>query len=72
MSKDAARKIMDVMVRHSFEQDALVAAIRSQCSEEEFIRYRGMIGQSMGSLFLDVIAPIVGMYPDLKPPGLKG
>jgi hypothetical protein len=26
-----------------------------------------MIGQSMGCMLLDVINPIVEMYPDLKP-----
>jgi hypothetical protein len=26
-----------------------------------------MIGQSMGSMLLDVINPIVELYPDLKP-----
>ena len=30
-----------------------------------------MIGQSMGSMFLDVINPIVELYPDLKPAQLE-
>src|SRR5262249_32854087 len=71
MSRDAARKVLDTMVRHSAGQDAAVAEIRALCTEEEFNDYRRMIGQSMASMYLDVIAPIVGMYPELTPPGLK-
>ena len=59
------------MARHSAEQDAAVAEIRELCTEEEFNDYRRMIGRSMGSMYLDVIAPIVGIYPELMPPGLK-
>ena len=71
MSRDAARKVLDVMARHSAEQDAAVGEIQALCTEEEFKEYRLMIAQSMGSMYLDVIAPIVGRYPELAPPGLK-
>jgi hypothetical protein len=39
--------------------------------DDEFRRYRRMIGQSMGSILLDVINPIVELYPDLKPSQLE-
>jgi hypothetical protein len=44
-----------------------LAEIQSICTDDEFHNYRRMIGQSMGCMLLDVMNPIVEMYPDLKP-----
>jgi len=71
MSREAAKKIVDLMIKHGAEQNALLAEIQSICSNEEFQKYRRMIAQSMGSILLDVINPIVEMHPDLKPSQLE-
>jgi hypothetical protein len=67
VSREAAKKIIDLMIRHGAEQNAVLTEIQSICTEDEFRKYRQMIGQSMGCMLLDVINPIVEMYPDLKP-----
>jgi hypothetical protein len=67
MSREAAKKIIDLMIRHGAEQNAVLAEIQSICTDDEFCRYRQLIGQSMGCMLLEVINPIVEMYPDLKP-----
>ena len=67
MSREAAKKIVDMMTRHGAEQNAVLAEVQSICTEDEFCKYRQMIGQAMGCMLLDVINPIVEMYPDLKP-----
>jgi hypothetical protein len=72
MSRDVAQKVLDLLVRHCAKQEAMVAEIRAQCTEDEFKRYRLMIAHSVGSMYLDVMAPIIGKYPGLKPLGLKG
>ena len=72
MSRDVAKKVLDLLVRHCAEQEALVGEMRAQCTEDEFKRYRHMIAHSVGSMYLDVMAPILGKYPELTPPGLKG
>ncbi|MGA7490750.1 MAG: hypothetical protein WBW74_27835 [Xanthobacteraceae bacterium] len=71
MSREAAKKIIDLMVKHGAEQNAVLAEIRSVCTDDEFQRYKRMIGQSMGCMLLDVINPIVELYPDLKPSQLE-
>jgi predicted transcriptional regulator len=71
MSREAAKKIVDLMIKHGAEQNALLAEIQSICSNEEFQKYKRMIAQSMGSILLDVVNPIVEMYPDLKPSQLE-
>jgi hypothetical protein len=71
MSREAAKKIVDLMITHGAEQNAVLAEIQSICADHEFQRYKRMIGQSMGCMLLDVINPIVELYPDLKPSQLE-
>jgi hypothetical protein len=71
MSREAAKKIVDLMIKHGAEQNALLAEIQPICSDDEFHKYKRMIGQSMGSILLDVINPIVELHPDLKPSQLE-
>jgi hypothetical protein len=70
MSRKAAAEILGVIVEHGKQQDAVLAKIRSTCTDDEFIWFRQMIGRSLGAMLLDVINPIVAKYPELKPPGL--
>jgi hypothetical protein len=61
---------MDVALRNAAEQDAALMEIQSLCTEDEFREYRLMIGKSMGAMLFEIINPIVGKYPELKPPQL--
>jgi hypothetical protein len=70
-SRTAAAKIVDLILRQAAEQDRLLAELQRECPEEEFRRYRQMIGRSMGSLLDDVMKPIFQTYPDLTPPQLR-
>jgi len=71
MSREAAKKIVDLMIKHGAEQNALLSEIQSICSNEEFQKYKRIIARSVGSILLDVINPIVGLYPELKPSQLE-
>ena len=71
MSRDAARMILDVAIKNAAEQDAVLAEIQPLCTEDEFSEYRRMIGKSMGAMLFEIINPIVGKYPELKPDQLK-
>jgi hypothetical protein len=71
MSHEAAERLLKLMLRHGAEQESVLLEVQSLCSEEEFRRYRRMIGRTMGCMLLEVINPIVEMYPDLRPPQLK-
>jgi hypothetical protein len=62
--------IMDVALRNAAEQDAVLIEIRSLCTEDEFKEYRRIIGKSMGAMLFEIINPIFGKYPELKPPQL--
>jgi hypothetical protein len=71
MSQAAAKIILDVMMRHCAEQDAALIEIQPLCTADEFKQYKLMIGRSMGTMLLDVMNPIVGKYPVLKPDRMK-
>jgi hypothetical protein len=71
MSREAARKVADLVMRHGAEQDQVLIDIRPLCSLDEFEMYKQMIGKSMGAMLLDVLNPIFEKHPDLKPPQLE-
>jgi hypothetical protein len=71
MSRDAAKIIMDVVIRHLAEQDAALIKIQTLCTAEEFNEYRRMIGKSMGEMISEILNPIVTKYPALKPDQLR-
>jgi hypothetical protein len=71
MSREAARKIIDVMVRQAADQNAALAEVQAICTDAEFQSLKQMIGRSTASMLLDVINPLVAIYPDLKPPQLE-
>jgi hypothetical protein len=71
MSREAAKKIVDLIMRHGAEQDQVLIDIQPICSVDEFEMYKQMIGKSMGSMLLDVLNRIFEKHPDLKPPQLE-
>lgn len=71
MSRDAAKIILDVVIKNAAEQDAALVRIQPLCSQEEFNEYRRMIGRLMGEMVTEVMHPIIAKYPELKPLQLK-
>ncbi len=71
VSQDAAKIIMDTVIRQLAEQDAALIKIQTLCTAEEFNEYRRMIGKSMGEMVSEILNPIMAKYPALKPPQLK-
>jgi hypothetical protein len=49
MSRDAAKIIMEIVIRNAAEQDAVLTEIQPLCGEDEFNEYRRMIGKIHGS-----------------------
>ena len=70
MSHAVAKILLETVLRHCAEQDAALASIEAMCSPEEFVRYKLMVGRSMGEMLLEIINPIIAQFPDLKPPGM--
>jgi hypothetical protein len=68
VSREAGKKLLELALRHSAEQDATLAKIEKLCSQEEFGFYRTAVGKTLGTMLFEIINPIVAKYPDLKPP----
>lgn len=71
MSREAAKIILEVVIKNAGEQDAALARIQPLCSKDEFSEYRRMIGNSMGEMVTEIMHPIIAKYPELKPPQLR-
>jgi hypothetical protein len=72
MTKDQASAVVELMLRHGKELDALLPQLQSMgLVGEEFDRIRRHVGHLMGSMLLDVMNPIFDVHPDLKPHELR-
>jgi hypothetical protein len=69
-NKEAARKLIEILVRQGAELDVWLLDIRDICDEGEFTKYKKIIGNIMGSMLLDGINVLSDEFPDLKPGGL--
>jgi hypothetical protein len=66
MQREAAKKLLETVLRQSGELDVLLTEIKATCTPEEFREFRTIVGNVMGAVLLDAINPIVAKYPDLK------
>ena len=71
MSQEAAKIILDTVIRHLAEQDAALIKIQTLCTAEEFNEYRRMIGKSMGEMVSEILNPIVAKYSEPRPAELR-
>jgi hypothetical protein len=68
MSREAAKLLLETALKYAAEQDATLTTVEPLCTQDEFAACRLMVGEAMGAVLLELINPIVGKYPDLKPP----
>jgi len=71
MDKQAATKIVEILLKCSGSIDQSIALAREGSSEREFETFRTSAGRVMGSIFLDLLAPIFREHPDLEPDELR-
>ena len=71
MNRPAAEKISQDLLSCSGKLDQSVAVLTGVLSPEDFQRYRGLVGQIMGTLYLDVLREVFELYPDLEPESMK-
>mgnify|MGYP005826687785 CR=1 FL=1 len=69
-NEEIARQISDLMLECGRRIEASVAMVQEQCDAEDFQRYRRAAGGVLGALYLDVMQPLYGEHPGIKPAGL--
>jgi hypothetical protein len=72
MTPAQAKELSHVLARVGslLEQSALF--VSDHDSEENFIKYRTVIGKLMGDLYLDAMSPLYDRFPELLPDYLHG
>ncbi len=71
MEKEVARKINTLMLDYFAKLNASVKFVQQECNEEEFHRYRKVIGKIMGEMSVEIMMPLYREYPDLEPEEFK-
>jgi hypothetical protein len=70
-NKDTATEVEKMMRQCSETLNESIRRVMQTCPDDEFKAYRRVIGQIMGSIYLDVRQPIHRQYPDLEPEELR-
>jgi hypothetical protein len=71
MTFETAQDISRLMLDISGRLDASTRMVMETSDNEEFVRYRTVIGKLMGQIYFDVLKPIYDKYPALIPDELK-
>jgi hypothetical protein len=71
MDKATAEQV-DRLARHAQGQlNDAIRAVQATSSQEEFEKFRLVVGRIMGAIVVDVLQPLYAEHPDLMPPELR-
>ena len=71
MRKEIADHISRVMLDVAAKLNDSIRLVQENCEEGEFRTYRGSVGRIMGLMLTEIMNPLYGEHPDLRPPGLN-
>jgi hypothetical protein len=71
MRKDMAEEITRELLSCSGKLDRSVGLLQGVVDEEFFTRYRGLVGQVMGMLYIEILRDLFRQYPELEPESMK-
>lgn len=71
MTKETARQVSDLMVSMGAGLDRSLGLMKEAESEADFKRYRESISKIMTVMLLEIMNPLYGEHPDLKPDQLR-
>jgi len=67
-----AEKLSRLFLKIGADLNQSTAFVRDHDNEEEFLRYRQVVGQVMGALYLDAMEPLWKRFPELRPDDMDG
>jgi hypothetical protein len=71
MRKDLAEEVTRELLSCSGKLDHSVGLLQGAVEEDFFIRYRRLVGQAMGTLYIEILRDLFRQYPELEPESLK-
>ena len=72
MNPEQAKELNHLLLRIGAHLDQSVAFVKDCDSDENFLRYREVVGELMGNLFCDALQPLWQRFPELLPDYLDG
>ncbi len=64
--KKTAKQVSRLLLHCCSDLDQSVSLVMEYCDKEEFQEYRKTMGDVMGILYQDILAPIYKLHPELK------
>lgn len=71
LSRELAEEVIKELLACSGKLDQSVATLQGEVDEDLFLRYRRLVGQTMGELYLNVLRDLFRHYPELEPDSMK-
>ena len=65
--QDIAKQISDLMLEFGAKLDESVNLVHKNCSKKEQYSYRRAVGKVMGNMLTEIMNPLYGSHPRLKP-----
>jgi len=72
MTPPEAEKLSRLFLKIGADLNQSAAFVRDYDSEEEFLQYRQVIAQVLGTLYLDAMEPLWKRFPELRPDDMGG
>ncbi|RYD35339.1 MAG: hypothetical protein EOP85_19090 [Verrucomicrobiaceae bacterium] len=72
MTPGEAKELSHLLARVGSQLDLSVAFVHDHDTTENFIEYRRVVGEMMGTMFLDLMTPLYARFPELRPDYLGG
>jgi len=72
MTAIEAEKLSRLFLKIGADLNQSTAFVRDYDSEEEFLRYRKVVGKVLGNLYLDAMEPLWKRFPELRPDDQDG
>ena len=67
MERRLAEKVIEAAMSSGEKLDKLALLAAEMTNETERNRFRKSIGEIMGSIYSDIMMPVIAQYPDLDP-----
>lgn len=71
MHKDLAEQITRELLSCSGKLDHSVGLLQGAVEEDFFTRYRGLVGQVMGLLYIEILRDVFQQHPELEPESMR-
>lgn len=67
ITRAAATKVIDRLLVATGALDETLRLVQAEVPESQFRRYRKVVAEVMGAIYLDLMRPVVKDYSDLDP-----